>query len=724
MTKNASSAKTVLALGGLLTLGLGVQFYLFPRLGSLPESLSTVPSASAKDQKDKKNKTSFLTCSTLRERTRDFLKMHYSVRKFDEEISSRTYQKYFQFLDPGKNFFLQSDIDSFAALEKKVGENVNKVDCRFMQDIYAVYVKRLRESGPLIDTELKTPFNFKVDESIETDRKKIVWTKDTTELKERWRKLLKFSAMGMRETEPDWAKLSSRLSKRYALVRKNMEDKSSDEIHGIFMNAFTAALDPHSQYLMPEDQDEFKVAFSLQLVGIGASLTQQDGFTIVDSVIPGGAAARDGRLKKADKIVAVDSGDGTGFVDVIDMDLNKVVQLIRGKKDTLVKLSILRKDEKNNEMKRQTLDLTRAVVRLSDGEAHSDVIEVGKRKVGVINLPSFYIDYQGSKSGGDDYRSSANDMAREIKKLQSRGVDGIIVDLRRDGGGDLGECIRITGQFIDRGSVVQVQGRDGDVESLDDKDSGVLYSGPLAVMVSKQSASASEIFAGAVQDYGRGILVGDSRTYGKGTVQNVIEIPGTGGRDSDGAMKVTISKFFRPSGKSNQEKGVLSDIVIPDIIDVSDIGEAENDFVLPYSTIDASKQFKPIQDLSAPITTLRKKSEDRVKAAAEFKEVFTAIEKAKKEKENTLLSLKIDDTKKDKMSADTKGNKADSKGGKKGDKADKGAPSAKVEGSPGANPSPETSAQVVRPDDHQLQEAARILLDSVDLLGGKTDWTR
>lgn len=632
---------------------------------------------------------SALTCSDMRSRIQDFVKLHFSVREFNEEISSRTFHKYFQYLDPGKNFFTASDIETFRSQEKTLPKAIAKVDCRFATSVHELLLHRVKEASALVDAALAKPFKFDVDESIETDRKKVEWAKTPDELKERWRKQFKFAAMGMRESETSSTDMNTRLKKRFQMMKKSIEDRTADEVNNLFLNAFSQSLDPHSSYMLPEDQDEFKVAFSLQLVGIGASLSSIDGYTVVENVIPGGAAARDGRLKKGDKIVAVDSGDGSGFTDVVDMELNKVVLLIRGKKDTQVKLQLLRKDA-NAEVKRLTLELMRDIVHLQDSEARSDVMDVDGKKIGVINLPSFYIDYQGSRTMSD-YRSSALDMAREIKKLTALKVNGIVVDLRRNGGGDLGECVKLTGLFIDRGPVVQVAGRNSDVESLEDRDSGALYDGPLAVLVNKQSASASEIFAGAIQDYGRGIIVGDSRTYGKGSVQNVIEIAGTGGRESNGAMKVTVSKFYRPSGKSNQEKGVPSDVVIPDLFEVSDLGESENDYALPYSTIAAHRKFKPLFDFAPIIDGLKAKSSARVAESKDFKDLLEKMKKLEKERENTQLSLKIE--KKDVKATPTP------------------APAAEVD-----------SNIVIRKDDFQLVEAAHILVDSA-AASHKTDWT-
>ncbi|NBX17513.1 MAG: hypothetical protein EBR09_09130 [Proteobacteria bacterium] len=709
-----------MTLGAVMAASLGFQVFIYPKIRS------NFQAGAARESGKRPANSGFLSCTTMQGRVRDFLRAHYLHRRFDEELSKRTYQRYFQMLDPGRNFFLAADVASFEKYEKSIPATLANSDCNFITDIYSLYLKRMDESLQAIGDLLKTPMDFAVDEKLETDRKKVEWAKDETERKERWRKLLKFTALNLRETEKDWNVIANRINKRYSLFKKSVNERSTDEVHSFFLNAFATSLDPHSQFMAPQDQEEFRVAYSLQLVGIGASLTQQDGYTTVESLIPGGAASRDGRLQKADKIIAVDSGDGTGFVDVIDMDLSKVVQLIRGTKGTVVRLQILRKDPMNNETKRELLELVRDVVHMADSEARSDVMTVKGKKVGVINLPSFYIDYQGSKSGKKDYVSSSNHIDRELRKLTALKVDGVILDLRRNGGGDLDECLKLSGFFIDKGSVVQVQGRDGNVESKNDPENGVRYAGPLAVLISKQSASASEILAGAVQDYGRGLILGNSRTYGKATVQTVIDLPGSGGRDSDGAMKVTISKFFRPSGKSNQVLGVESDIQIPDVFEVSDAGEGENDYPLPHTTINAYAGLKPVQDLSAVIPQLRKKSDDRVRADKDFKEVFVAIDKAKKEKDNTLVSLKAAD----KPLADAAdlpaGRQVASTGDVKTNKTpekDKAGATASKHGADRKSKTEDPNV-IIRPDDHQLKEAGNILVDSIELLGGKTDWTK
>lgn len=663
-----------------------------------PDSAASVSTASQYP----KDKGTFLRCADLKIRTRDFLRVHYSFDSFNELLSVRTFDTFFRALDPGKAYFLQSDIDSFEKYRKTLAREVASSRCDFIYDAFNLMDKRLENSIGLIEEILAKPFDYSVDESIEIDRSKLDWVKNEQELRERWRKTLKFMSMSMSETEDDPKKIPERLLKRYQRDLKNFRERTTDEAHALFLNAFAAALDPHSSYFKPVDQDEFRINFALELVGIGASLSQRDGYTIVEAIIPGGSAARDGRLQKGDKIIAVDPGTGEGVIDVVDMELSKVVQHIRGKKDSVVKLSILRKAP-GGEAARLQLDLVRDKVKLSDGEAKSDVLTIGKKTFGVIDLPSFYMDYQGSQTGDGDFRSSARDVKREIDALQKKKVDGIILDLRSNGGGDLSECSRITGLFLDEGPIVQIQDRDRRVSSLNDQTPGAVYKGPLMLLINRQSASASEIIAGALQDYGRALIVGNERTYGKGTVQHVVDIPGRGGRQSDGALKVTISKFFLPSGRSNQEVGVASNIVIPNVLDSFDFSEAKQDYVLKNSSIRPHADFKKILDWKPIEAELLKKSTERVKANKEFEKVFKAVAEANKEREKTTLSLKKDKTKES----------------TKSDKKNHDGDSAAAEGAE----SETAERKVIRDGDIELREAAAILADAISLIG-QDDWTR
>ncbi|MBX9702654.1 MAG: PDZ domain-containing protein, partial [Silvanigrellaceae bacterium] len=522
----------ILAVAFLVVL---LQLFLWPKL----TTTFALPISKAEPLKLELKTDSFykgyLSCSSLQSRISDFLKSHYVYNNFDEEISQRTFHMYFRFLDPGKLYFTEKDIEAFKKHEKNLGREIGKQNCNFIVDVYSLYKTRVQNATELIYKRLKIPFNFKIDEFIETDRKKVSWAVQESELTERWRKLLKFIILNMKDSDND-KKIIERLNKRYQLILKNVLERKSDEVFSIFLNAFALSLDPHSGYLTPPDQAQFEIDFSLKLSGIGASLTNIDGYTIVNELIPGGAASKDGRLKKGDKIIAVDPGDGSGNQDVVDMDLSKVVQLIRGKENTPVKLSILRKEADGQ--KRIQIELIRAVVQNKDSEAKSDILEVSGKRIGVISLPSFYIDYQGCQLNSKTCRSSSNDMTREILSLSAKKVDGIIVDLRKNIGGDLYECAKIVGQFIDNPLVVQTVERLNRVRVLEEK-AKAIYHGPLEILISKYTASASEILAGAVQDYGRGIVAGSTRSFGKATVQSVITIPGTFGRANDGALRVT-----------------------------------------------------------------------------------------------------------------------------------------------------------------------------------------
>lgn len=694
---------------------------------------SSIESAHSEENVKKvvKQNVGFLTCPSLSERMKDFLKNHYEARDFTPELSKRTFDMFIKLLDPGKLYFTLDDINEFSSQQPDLFKNLNNIDCRFISGengIYERYKKRLDEATLLAKAALKEKEDFTKDEFIETDRKKVDWSKSAAELKDRWRKTIKFIILNMKDSD-DIEKVKMRLSKRYEMIRKDIEARTTDEVYSLFLNAFALSLDPHSSFLTPIDNDQFQMDFSLKFVGIGATLKSIDGYTIIDAVVPGGAAAKDGRLKKSDKIVAVDAGNGSGIQDVIEMDLGKVVQLIRGKEGTFVKLVILRK-ELDGKMNRFNVLLKRAVVQIRDSEAKSDIMKVNNKKIGVINLPSFYIDYKGCQENQYTCRSSSNDMFREIKKLRAAKVDGIIVDLRRNGGGDLSETQKIVSLFIKSPVVTQVEDRDKQVRIIDADNKEAAYSGPLAILVSKYTASASEILSGAVQDYGRGFILGDSRTFGKGTVQTVLEVPGTGGRQSDGAIHVTIAKFFRPSGKSNQEKGVLSDVIIPDIVDATDIGEKENDYALPYTIIKPSRDFKPERDLKDVIPKLQKMSAMRIEKNPEFKKISDAIEKVQKDK-NSLVSLKEtkDSSKnnltKNKLGKDGKtgsekltiGNKKDKMITKTDPKKDtlkvKSEKTGLLANGEEEDDPLEYSTKVIRDHDLQLKEAANILIDGI-----------
>ncbi|MCX6119813.1 MAG: S41 family peptidase, partial [Proteobacteria bacterium] len=503
-----------------------------------------------------------------------YLKIHFGYSDFNDELSKRSLDLLIRAWDPGKLYFLQSDVERFeAAYQTKIDDLVNQANCKFITDIVETYGKRFEEQNRNIDKILEMTHDFSVDEYMEVDRKKIAWAKTSDELADRWRKRLKFQVKGLSETIKEPAKIKEKMKKRIELTRKRHAETTQGQVFGIFLNSFAMALDPHSDYMGPDELEDFRINTRLSLEGIGAVLRSEEGFTTIQSLVPGGAAAQSGQIKVDDKIVAVAQA-AEAPVDVIDMDLRDVVKLIRGKENTEVRLTIVR-EEKGVNVK-LVVPLKRQKVQLTDRAAKSKLHEVEfmdgsvkkTAKIGVIVLPSFYMDFEGREKKQKNFRSSSTDMLREIESLKAKGVEYIVVDLRNNGGGSLDESVKVTGLFIPKGPVVQVRGNDGSPTVLDDRDPAVAWDGPLAVMINRQSASASEIFAGAIQDYGRGIIIGDSHTFGKGTVQNMNDIS-----EKLGAVKVTISKFYRPSGSSTQLKGVESDIVLPDLMDEIEMGE-------------------------------------------------------------------------------------------------------------------------------------------------------
>lgn len=587
--------------------------------------------------------TSFgLTCSEVHQLMLLYFRMHYSYNKLDDDLANRTLDNFIKAHDPGKLYFFSSDIKEINdKYRDKLDNMMAQLDCSAIDFVVNRFSKRFEERNRYVQKLLKQQYKFDVDESLLIDRKKIKFLSTTEDLNERWRKRIKFQIMSLRKGMSGEKKIKEKLKKRYELAVKRHNDLTRDRVFGIFLNSFSTALDPHSSYMPADELEDFRIRTRLSLEGIGASLRSEEGFTIVASLVKGGAAEKGGELKINDKIIAVAQGNGDP-VDVIDMDLQEVVKLIRGARGTVVKLTVIREGvEKNKKMR---VAIVREKIQLVDQQASSKAVSIsvmegkGKKKgykVGVINLPSFYIDFEGKHQRRTNYRSSSRDTKKEIINLRKKGVDALIVDLRNNGGGSLEESIHLAGLFFDKGPVVQVKAPNGETEAYSDRDGQTYYDGPLVVMINRHSASASEIFAGAIQDYGRGIIVGDSHTFGKGTVQNLNDVAPT-----LGAIKVTVNQFYRPSGATTQLDGVLSDIKLPSLVDEYEVGEKYYDFALPFDRI--KKVDHQMFKLVTPyVKKLRQASQARVAAIPEFQDIFKEIEKFKKNKEErTKVSLK------------------------------------------------------------------------------------
>ncbi|HNX57654.1 MAG TPA: S41 family peptidase, partial [Spirochaetota bacterium] len=511
-----------------------------------------------------------------------FLAMHVSHNVFDDEISERTLNNLISTLDPWKMYFTKTDVDGFMKNKTSIDDFVRKDDFAFLFKINSVYKTRFKERLALFNELIKLDYDFNADESILVDREKVQFTDDKNEIRERWRKTIKLQLLGFINSGKNLDDAKKKVVKRYELVEKDESAKTNEKIFTLFLNAFGLALDPHSDYMDADETADFKISMSLKLEGIGAVLRSEDGFTFVESIMPGGPASKlpeNQKLMPNDKIIAVAQGDDEPE-DIIDVPLRDAVKKIRGDKGTTVKLTVIREGTNGNSSRFQ-ISIVRDKIILENQAAKSEVFTSslgGKnRKIGYIKLPTFYIDesaYQNDKNA----KMSSRDMLNEITKLQKQDVDAMVVDLRANPGGALSEAIRIAGFFIKDGPVVQVKSHEK-IQVDSDYDANMYYDGPVVVLIDKMSASASEIFAGALKDYRRALIIGGP-SFGKGSVQNWIPL---GGRN--GSMKITIQLFYQPSGNSNHLNGIQPDISLKDLPDVLDIGENKLKYPLQWTPI-------------------------------------------------------------------------------------------------------------------------------------------
>lgn len=560
---------------------------------------------------------------------------HLTRRPLDAEISQRAFRLYLKSLDPMKLYFYQSDVDQFAANRDKWGELLKNGDVSPAYEIFTVFLKRVDERVELAKELLSQPMDFTVDEEIIRDPELLTFPKTLDEARDRWRKRIKLDLLVLKaDKQTTGQEAIEKLQRRYESFKKRIHQTDEDELLESYLSAICEAYDPHTSYMSPETLENFDITMKLELEGIGAALQSEDGYVVVKRIIPGGAAAKDGRLKVEDRIVGVGQGEDGEMKDVVDMKLSDVVQLIRGKRGTVVRLEVL----PATGGPKQIITITREKIELKDSEAKGQVFEVGQKpdgnpyRVGVIDLPSFYMDMSGARLGIPEFRSTTRDVRKILDSFRQQGVDGVVLDLRRNGGGSLQEAIQLTGLFIESGPVVQVKDASGRVMVYDDEDSTVAWRGPLIVVISKFSASASEILAGAIQDYRRGLIVGDQSTHGKGTVQSLIDL----GQDlfrlpnapKLGALKLTIQQFYRPDGDSTQNRGVMADIELPSLTNhLEGISEADLDYALPFDQIKPA-EYRTYPDVNtAVIDFLKRRSEERVSNSPDFQKVKQDIER-------------------------------------------------------------------------------------------------
>ena len=576
-------------------------------------------------------------------------KAHILHPKINDEVSAHAFEAFLKNIDPMKSYFLASDIEEFKPYETKLDDLLKKNDIQFAYVAYKKYLERLEQVMPIVHQQIDSQHDFTVAESIAVDAKEIGFAKDFNEITDRWRKTIKLSVLSLRSDGKSDTEIKETLHKRYRNVY-NMKSKTDvDELLELYLTSITTVLDPHTTYMAPQESADFGIHLKLELKGIGATLRPDDGATVVESVVPGGAADLDGRIKMGDQIVAVAQDDGSSPVETQDMKLKDVVKMIRGEAGTRVKLHV--KTKAGGDIK--VYEITRALIKLEDSAARSEIVEDGTKpdgslyKFGYINLPSFYLDMDGARSGKANFRSTTADMRKILTDFRNAKVDAVVLDLSRNGGGSLPESVSTTGLFIDRGSVVQVKSPDGQVESLDDEERGVAWDGPLIVKISQMSASASEIFAGAIQDYGRGIIVGDPKTHGKGTVQTLMDlapyIDDPAAKKAAGALKLTIQQFYLPDGRSTQLEGVSSDVVLPSITAKLDISESDLDYPLPVDRVAPRphKNYRMVD--SAMKIMLQHAADQRIAKSTEFEKLFLKIDQYVKQKDDKTYSLKESD---------------------------------------------------------------------------------
>jgi carboxyl-terminal processing protease len=578
---------------------------------------------------------------------------HLSGHPLDKEMSERCLKNLLKALDPMKVYFYQSDIDEFTKHKDQLCDWISDGDIGFAYTVFRTFLQRVDERVRMVNELLAGPLDFTSDEQMVVDRDTAVFARTPAEALDRWRQRIKYDILVLKsadkkEEKKEGQEARDKLRRRYDSFAKRMHQISSEELLEMYLNAFTMSFDPHTDYMSPDTLYNFEIAMRLKLEGIGASLMSEDGYTVVKKIIPGGAAAKDGQIKLDDKIIGVDKTGNGEIVDVVDMKLSDVVKLIRGKPGTKVRLEVMPADGSGKKF----YTITREKIELKDSEAQKAIFEAGKKpngtpyKIGVIDLPSFYVDTDAKRRGRFNYKSATRDVRVILDEFRSKGVDAVILDLRYNGGGALDEAISLTGLFIGDGPIVQVKGASGHVQPYYNPDSNVAWSGPLVVVIDKFSASASEILAGAIQDYHRGLIIGDCSTHGKGTVQSMLDVyqqlfsvlPPPG--DSLGALKITMQQFYRPDGESTQRHGVQADIEIPSITThLEDISEADLPYALAFDRV-AGVDYKQFDDVTPAVCDqIRKLSQQRVQNSEKFQKVIRNIARYKEQKAKKYISL-------------------------------------------------------------------------------------
>ena len=605
---------------------------------------------------------------------------HLSKHPLDQEIAHRAVTQFVEMLDPMKVYFYQSDLREFTTQEKEIENIPKRGDINLAYTVFRLFLRRLAERLKLAEELLTVPHDFTVDEDMIYDPKATDYAKDEGEVKEKWRKRVKYDLLDLKAERLEEARAAQkakkdpkakpepkteeerelspaeqhqadieRLRNRYRSVAQHWHQVDNDELLELYLSALSESFDPHTSYMSPATVENFEIQMKLKLEGVGAALRWSEGYTVVDQIVPDGAAHKDGRLKIGDKVVGVGQGKNGTIEDVVAMKLTEVVRRIRGPKGTIVRLQVIPKHGREKKL----IEITRAEIELKDREARATVFEAGRNaegrpyRVGVIDLDSFYMDMAAAGGGDPNFKSTTRDVREILEKFNRDQVDAVVLDLRRNGGGALQEAINLTGLFIGQGPVVQVKWPDGRIQHYDEEKGGIVWKGPLVVLTSKYSASASEILAGAIQDYRRGLIVGDHSTHGKGTVQSLLDLGKEelhSATDKLGSLKLTIQSYYRPNGDSTQLRGVVADVELPSMSGHRDVGESDLDYPTPFDQVKPTR-FTPFDFVNKGLVDeLNELSAKRRDASDEFGKLLKRIaryEEKKKLKRVTLNEKKF-----------------------------------------------------------------------------------
>lgn len=566
----------------------------------------------------------------------------YKPIPLDDALSAKVLDRYIKSLDPDHMLFLQADIDKFMSERNEIDDSIKREDLKIPFAIFNVYEKRVVDRMNYARTLIKQDFDFGAKEDFSVLRDKEPWPQSEADSNELWRKRVKSDWLRLKLGGKADAAIRETLDKRYANTLERAYKYKSDDVFQSFMDAYTTSVDPHTDYFGATASADFDIAMKLSLVGIGAVLQERDDYTTIRELVPGGPAQLSGKLSVGDRITGVGQGKDGAIKDVLGTRLDEVVQLIRGKKGSVVRLDVLPADA-GADATHRTISLVRDKISLEKQAASKTVLPVkvgdATRKVGVITLPAFYEDFEAKRKGDKDYKSATRDVAKLLGELEQEKVDSVLIDLRNNGGGSLDEAVDLTGLFIGKGPVVQQRGGDGKVAVRRADFKAPIWTGPVGVLINRGSASASEIFAAAIQDYGRGVIVGEP-SFGKGTVQTVVDLDDMvrNSKPEFGELKVTIAQFFRINGGTTQLRGVTPDISLPGFSDPTSFGETSYDNALPWAQIKPAN-YTPANVVGASLPTLQSRHDARVESDPDFQRLLKDIADLKAQREKGVISL-------------------------------------------------------------------------------------